>query len=85
MRYLGLSRLGEDECVGHLRASLLRKMQSQPSWSLLFSEEDIRLVSSQHLSNYKSNTNQLYYKRIEICLEIEVIREGFPEEVAFNC
>ena len=85
MRYLGLSRLGENECAGHCRASLLRKMQSQPSWSLLFREEDIRLISSQHLSNYKRSTNQLYHKEIETCLGIEVIREGFPEKVAFNC
>lgn len=84
MRYLGLSRLEEDDCAGHCRASLLRKMQSQPSWSLLFSK-DIRLISSQHLYNYKRNMNQLYYKEIETYLRIEVIRERLPEEVAFDC
>lgn len=84
MRYLGLSRLEEDDCAEHCRASLLRKMQSQPSWSLLFSK-DIRLISSQHLYNYKRNMKQLYYKEIETYLRIEVIRERLPEEVAFDC
>lgn len=56
MRYLSLSRLGEDECTRPWGSSLRESFGLSP-----------------------------HYNLIETCLGMGVIREEFPEKVAFNC